>query len=207
MIDCPNDAVRSPMKPPPETVRETIIVAAAELIVANGYDGVAMREIAAAAGISKPGLYYHFRDKEDLLEAVLTHWMTETEALIAAAQQAPAIRAQLTVLVRGLFAQAPLQRALIRLGTQDLPRLGDNARERIQGCYGKGFLEPIEALIRHGIARGELRAVNPHVTTWLLLGMLYPFFHNAHPCARLVNEQTATQIVATLLDGIAAHPA
>ncbi|MGQ9926814.1 MAG: TetR/AcrR family transcriptional regulator [Chloroflexaceae bacterium] len=188
-----------------DSIRDTIIVAAARLIVARGYDGVAMREIAEAAGISKPGLYYHFRDKEDLLEAVLTHWVAETEALVIAARQAPNTRARLSVLVRGLFAQAPLQRALIRLGTQDLPRLGEATRERIQRCYASGFLEPIEAIIRDGVAQGELRPVNPHLTTWLLLGMLYPFFHTDHPCARLADEHTATRIVESLLDGIAAR--
>lgn len=188
-----------------DQVRERIIAEAARLIVAHGYDGVAMREIAEAAGISKPGLYYHFRDKEDLLEAVLTHWIDSTKKLVAEARQAPTAREQLLILVQGLFAQAPTQRALIRLGAQDLPRLREDVRANIRSCYGKGFLEPIESIIRDGVARGELRPVDPHLTTWLLLGMLYPFFHTDHPCTALISPSTATLIVETLLDGIAAR--
>ena len=33
------------------------------LFVVRGYRGISMREIAEAAGISKAGLYYHFKDK------------------------------------------------------------------------------------------------------------------------------------------------
>jgi AcrR family transcriptional regulator len=49
-----------------------IIEEATCLFVASGYCGISMREIAEAVGISKAGLYYHFRDKEDLFLAILT---------------------------------------------------------------------------------------------------------------------------------------
>ena len=38
------------------------------------------------------------------------------------------------------------------------------------------FIGEIEALLREGIASGELRAVNAAQATWLLLGMAYPYF-------------------------------
>ena len=38
----------------------------------------------------------------------------------------------------------------------------------------------VEAILRNGIASGELHALDIHVTTWLLLGMMYPFFYPAH---------------------------
>lgn len=186
-------------------MRERIIAEATRLIVAHGYDGVAMREIAEAVGISKPGLYHHFRDKEDLLEAVLTHWIDTMETLMARVRLASGTREQLLTLVRGLFLQAPTQRALIRLGTQDLPRLREEIRASIRHCYRENFLEPIEAIFREGVAQGTLRPVDPHLTTWLLLGMLFPFFHTDHPCTALATEATATLIVDTLLDGIAAR--
>jgi len=58
-------------------IRNRIIDEAARLIVTYGYDGIAMREIADAVGLSKAGLYHHFRDKEELLIAVLTNWSNE----------------------------------------------------------------------------------------------------------------------------------
>ena len=58
--------------PEPADIPERIAEEATRLFVANGYHGVSMREIAEAVGISKAGLYYHFRDKEDLFIAILT---------------------------------------------------------------------------------------------------------------------------------------
>ncbi|WP_322512103.1 TetR/AcrR family transcriptional regulator [Chloroflexus sp.] len=186
-----------------EQIRNRIIDEAARLIVAYGYDGIAMREIAEAAGLSKAGLYHHFRDKEDLLIAVLTNWADEMAALAAAAESEPTTRAQLTALVRGLFAQAPAQRALVRLSNQDMPRLSEPARVSVERCYANGLIAPITAMIRAGIERGELRPVDPHLATWLLLGMLYPFFHTEQAKIGENGEAIADLIVTTFFDGLA----
>ncbi len=47
-------------------VRDRILLKALQFFVAHGYDGISMREIAEACGLSKAALYYHFRDKEAL---------------------------------------------------------------------------------------------------------------------------------------------
>ena len=52
--------------------RQHILEAAEASFAAKGYDGANMREIAAAAGVNKYMLYYHFENKETLFEAVLT---------------------------------------------------------------------------------------------------------------------------------------
>ncbi len=186
-----------------EHIRNRIIDEAARLIVTYGYDGIAMREIAEAAGLSKAGLYHHFRDKEDLLVAVLTNWANEMAALAETAQREPDTRAQLSTLIRGLFAQAPAQRALVRLSNQDMPRLSESARASVERCYASGLIAPIEAMIRNGIERGELRSVDPHLATWLLLGMLYPFFHTEQAQARDHGAEIADMIVQTFFDGLA----
>lgn len=46
--------------------------AAARLFAARGYDATPVREIVAAAGVTKPTLYYHFGSKEGLAQALLT---------------------------------------------------------------------------------------------------------------------------------------
>ncbi|MBO9320116.1 MAG: TetR/AcrR family transcriptional regulator [Chloroflexus sp.] len=186
-----------------EQIRNRIIDEAARLIVTYGYDGIAMREIAEAAGLSKAGLYHHFRDKEDLLIAVLNNWANEMAELVQSAERQPDTRSQLTALIRGLFTQAPAQRALLRLSNHDLPRLSTAARASIEHCYAKGLIAPISAIIRAGIERGELRPVDPHTATWLLLGMLYPFFHTEQAKSEMHGDVIADLIITTFFDGLA----
>jgi AcrR family transcriptional regulator len=45
---------------------------AAKLFAEKGYDATSVREIVEAAGVAKPTLYYYFRSKEGLAQALLT---------------------------------------------------------------------------------------------------------------------------------------
>lgn len=51
--------------------RETILLCALELFSKRGYDAVGVQEIAEKAGITKPTLYYYFKSKLGLLEALI----------------------------------------------------------------------------------------------------------------------------------------
>ncbi|HII94004.1 MAG TPA: TetR/AcrR family transcriptional regulator [Methanosarcina sp.] len=51
--------------------REDILNAAEKLFFSQGYDNVSMDEIANEAELSKPALYYYFKDKESLFSAVV----------------------------------------------------------------------------------------------------------------------------------------
>lgn len=56
---------------PKRRTREEILELSAPLFAQRGYDGVSMRDVARAAGLTQAALYYHFADKDQLyLEAV-----------------------------------------------------------------------------------------------------------------------------------------
>ncbi len=55
-----------------QETRSKVFIAAADLFAANGYYHVSVREICDAAGVTKPVLYYYFKDKEDLLAQIVT---------------------------------------------------------------------------------------------------------------------------------------
>jgi AcrR family transcriptional regulator len=48
------------------TSKEKIIKAAIKVFAAKGYDGTSMDEIARVARLTKPMIYYHFKNKKDL---------------------------------------------------------------------------------------------------------------------------------------------
>ncbi|MEM1045878.1 MAG: helix-turn-helix domain-containing protein [Pseudomonadota bacterium] len=55
----------------PVPTRDRIIAAAARLFYAEGIRAVSVDAVAERAGITKKTLYYHFRSKDDLVEAYL----------------------------------------------------------------------------------------------------------------------------------------
>ncbi|MEH1932004.1 TetR/AcrR family transcriptional regulator [Nostoc sp.] len=60
-----------------QTSRATILLTAAKLVTIKGLNGLSLGDLAAEVGISKSGLYAHFKDKEELELATI-----ETAAVI-----------------------------------------------------------------------------------------------------------------------------
>ena len=72
-------------------LRDALIIAAAELIEENGSLEFAMIDAARRAGVSSAAPYRHFKDKEELLEAVChLAFMALTEAAETTAAEFPA---------------------------------------------------------------------------------------------------------------------
>lgn len=59
------------MKSRKERTREAILVAALQQFSAKGIGTISLEEIAESANIARRTLYYHFRDKNELLHAII----------------------------------------------------------------------------------------------------------------------------------------
>ena len=51
--------------------------AALESLIENGVNGIAVERLAIKLGTSKSGFYWHFKNRDDLLDHILTYWETE----------------------------------------------------------------------------------------------------------------------------------
>ena len=69
--------------------RERIIVAAAELFAAQGYHGVSVEAVAEALGVTKPFIYYNFRDKNELLAAICRRGAELTFSAVQSVERRP----------------------------------------------------------------------------------------------------------------------
>lgn len=58
--------------------RAAILAGAHRVFAAEGFDGASMEEVAREAGVAKPTLYNHFRDKNSLYIAVVEDALTKT---------------------------------------------------------------------------------------------------------------------------------
>jgi AcrR family transcriptional regulator len=55
----------------PEQTLDEIITTSAKLFIEKGYEQTSIQDILDALGLSKGGLYHHFKSKEEILEVVL----------------------------------------------------------------------------------------------------------------------------------------
>jgi len=67
--------------------RELIVVEAARLFALKGYEGASISDIALATGVSKPALYHHFADKDEIYTDIVVSVLA---AMVAHARQSTA---------------------------------------------------------------------------------------------------------------------
>jgi AcrR family transcriptional regulator len=65
-----------------ERTRERILDFAYEAIVQKGFAATSIEELVEAAGITKSGFFYHFKDKNDLARQLFDRFLTEDETII-----------------------------------------------------------------------------------------------------------------------------
>lgn len=95
--------------------RGQILAAAVGLITAEGLEGLSYETLAAAAGLSKSGIIYHFPSRHELLLGVHRHLAAAWEAELEEIAGAPAA---------DLTAEERLRAVLLSMGRNaDLPEL------------------------------------------------------------------------------------
>jgi AcrR family transcriptional regulator len=72
----------------PDT-RTRILDAALDLFSNHGFEGTTLQQIADRLGLTKAALYYHFRSKDDLLQALHEPAVADLEALLDAYAEVP----------------------------------------------------------------------------------------------------------------------
>lgn len=184
-------------------LRRQILDASRRLIIDQGYHSLPMRSIAEAVGVSKAALYYHFRDKEQLLLAILDSTLDDMEAGLVELDQEPASTPEkIRRLINMILSQPAETRAVIRLASQEMANLSQADRLAFNQAYQHRFLGRIQAIFEQGMQAGELRQVDPRLTTWALLGMMYPYFYPSHTHYLPPAAQVADVLADLILQGL-----
>ncbi|MBM4279872.1 MAG: TetR/AcrR family transcriptional regulator [Deltaproteobacteria bacterium] len=114
-----------------------LLDAASREFAARGLDGARLADIAAAAGITRPSLLYHFASKDDLYAATLQQAFSSLSSLTLTALRGDgavvgggsAFRPRLYALVRGFLDFAAAEPAVCRLLVRTIVA-DDNERAR-----------------------------------------------------------------------------
>jgi AcrR family transcriptional regulator len=190
-------------RPRSEKARQSILKAAADLLLARGLGAVSMDTVAEQAGVSKATIYRWWPTKETLaLDALFVEW----DSVRPAPVDTGPLREDLLSLIRPwvrLVSEQPYARviaALINAAATD-PEFARLYRERVV----QPRREQAHAIFAHAIDRGEIPAdTDIDVAIDLLYGPLYHrLLHGHAPLTELVGEQ----VIDMLLGGLHPRPA
>ncbi len=153
--------------------RQQIIESASELFLKKGLDGTTVEDITQALGIGRSTFYLHFHDKrhvfleciDSMLASIFAGEVWDEIRQEEDTRLRLRKRARLTLQVgRDFFTILDLLRSYSRRGDFQLE---DKARE----IYSR-VLAPAKQDIERGIRKGVFRPIDPHLLSYILLGII-----------------------------------
>lgn len=152
---------------------EVIAERAAELFARKGFSGTSIREIAEAAGVTKPTLYYHFGSKEGLVRHIILEVMSDFARILGEPADHPrSLRETLVTLAKAhleFAAARPATVALIcRLNHQPPGEAWASDLRRLQ----EEGLVVMQQHFRAASERGEIAARDPETLALSFLGAM-----------------------------------
>ena len=185
--------------------REQIFAAALDLFAERGYAGASLQDVVSAARLTKPTLYYYFKSKEGLFNALLEYAYEECfKHMQAAVARGTGVEERLTEILASVFNFLSERRHLTRLAFASAfaapgempvsPEIKLKRRrnfEFVHGVVKQGLADGTldQRLKSRELAYGIYGALSFHVMANLLL-----------PGTRL-NRTTAKHVVALFMDG------
>ncbi len=198
---------KDPSEPGNGSMRQRLLASATDLFTRKGYAATTVREIVGAAGVTKPVLYYYFRNKEGIYLELMREAFSRLEELIAssagdrgsATQKLLRLCDRLYTLFMEHVKVARVMYSIYYGPQQGAPFFDFDS-------YHLKFQEAVRRLIQEGIRKGEFRKGNAEDMTWAILGAINVAIevHLGHTELELGREGLA-RVLRLIFQGISAE--
>ena len=189
--------------------RDKILRAATSVFAEKGFEAASMDDIVQASGVSKGGIYWHFKSKDEMIAAVFRElFEQEIEQMAALVVAGGSASDRLAHIMRASVADVQALDAELPF---TLEIYAQAARQEALGevlqAYFSRYHAMLTELVAQGVAQGEFRPVDPADTALTLMSLfeglllLWVFSHDALDLSRQVEAS-----LSLLLAGIGPPP-
>jgi len=185
---------------------ERLMTAALQLFITQGYSATAVREIVEAAGVTKPVLYYYFKNKEGLYLAIMEKAYGIFEHQVTLTIDTPGtVRERMLRFCLGLFDSITENLAIVRLLYAIYFGPPQGAPLYDLDLFYDRMLEILEGMAREGVAGGELRAAPPGDMAWAVIsGLNAAMEEQLCRATPRIDRDGLIRVLNLILDGLAA---
>ena len=191
-------------------VRERLLIAAVRLFARKGYAATSVREIVEAAGVTKPVLYYYFRNKEGVFQAMMQEAVVAHRAVLDEVRHSGGTASERILLLNERVYTLTLENALAVRAIDAAyygPREGAPEFDFDQ-LHGE-FDALIRSLVEEAVAAGEFPPGNIDEMVLALLGGFIAGKSSISDRCLLgdpLQPDSLRRIIRIILDGIRARP-
>lgn len=187
----------------PSSRYDEIIIASAKLFRERGYLATSIRDIGEALGITSAALYYHFKNKEEVLLAIILRALKEIrQAVETAVSKVSDPEERVHTAMRTHLRLATEFQDFAIVWQQETRHLSAEALQEV-GRLSHEYDELWGDLFRDARAKGIYReAINIRLIRLLLLGAMNQVVTWYRPEGRFSPEQIADQLFLYARDGV-----
>ena len=181
--------------------REEIIRAAAKTFAAKGYLATTLDEIAKEIGVSKPALYYHIKNKEEILREIIGRIMEPMEEVAKVGQSDLPPKERVETMIRMLvkFAVERKEITLIALEqSRMLPKRSQDALRRRQ----KEVEKVLQDTLKEGKQQGVFAIDDIKMVSFAILAVSNWIYRWYQPGGNLTSKVIADQFIQFLENGL-----
>ncbi len=183
---------------------EQAILEAAEVLFAEkGFDAVSMSAIARLANTSKPNIYHHFKNKNELYLAVMKAAVQRSSMLLDALEDAPGtFRQHLSDFSAGQLNNILAHKRSTQLILRETLSGGTrNGQEIARHVVGEVFTRLV-AMVHQGQQENEFRSdIDPALAAFMVVAANM-FFFQASPIMQHIPEAHFTNDAGTFSNGV-----
>lgn len=190
-----------------EIRRQEIITAAIDVFYEYGYHKASMRDIARKISVTQASLYYHFRNKEELLYTIVdqaSNYLLFTLRSILKQKNDPIEK--LKDIIMGQIFMIKTRRKEVKILIEDKKFLSAELYKLIRE-QEKTTYELFKANMELLKTQGKLREYDLTTATFGIFGMINWLYHWYRPNKRLSLDELAQHIVNILFYGLLSEEA
>ena len=185
------------------TKKEELLLGIAELFFQKGYDKTSIRDISSALNISKPGLYFHFENKQQMLYDLAYDFLDRSNRYLKEAM-APIKdpKEKLYLIIQShikFFVEHPAQ---IKVVIYEAHSLEGECAKNFRTLEME-YIDIIRSVIKE-ILKEKENPMDHHIATFTLLGVLNWIIKWYKPGKKASPDELIQQIYNFFLNGLGA---
>jgi len=161
-----------------QNVKERLLDAGIRLFAEKGYASTSVREITARAGVTKPVLYYYYKNKEGLFRAIMDTATEMQQALLKEILETPGTTlARLQYFYRRFYEEVLKNRDFFKMINNLIFGLPQGAPDYDIKQYHRHMVKAVKSIYKDGLALKEVSDADPESVAMLVLSIMDFCFH------------------------------